>query len=234
MLTLNVEQENTSALSMVGDEYLEQTESVLGEKWKGYTSGRIRLNCTNKMGEIFTDITPTGFSSNSVCTMYTRYDPKVATAVIIPSEILVSYDSNVFLLEVEAENSPKTENLEEIDDWLYGCLKSVYEVSEECSNENWDGYGANPVTRKTYYEAMRLVQILPSRIPKPEILAEPSGEIGLEWYKNKYSVFVISVGGEGVITYAGLFGEGNKTHGTEKFTSQLPENILANIKRVFP
>lgn len=232
MVTLNVERENTSALSMVEDEYLEQTDSALKENWKCYTSGRIRLNCTTKTEGIVTDITPSGFSSNSVCTMYTRYDPVVAE-VIIPSESTVLYDSNVFLLEIAAENSPKTENLEKIDDWLYGCLKSVYEVSEECSNENWDGYGAIPVTKKTYFEAMKLVAMLPSQIPKPEILAEPTGEIGLEWYKNKCSVFVISVGGKGVITYAGLFGEGNKTHGTEKLTGQLPENVLADIKRVF-
>ncbi len=75
--------------------------------------------------------------------------------------------------------------------------------------------------------------MIPLSFLMPEILAEPDGEIGFEWYKDKDSVFVISVSGNNIITYAGLFGTSNKTHGTEYFADELPRIILENIRRLF-
>ena len=69
--------------------------------------------------------------------------------------------------------------------------------------------------------------------PMPQILAEPSSEIGLEWYKGKRLVFAISFSGRNMITYAGIFGI-NKIHGTEYFSDSIPSNVIENIRRLYP
>ncbi len=118
-------------------------------------------------------------------------------------------------------------------DWTDLALEELEKVYEECSEANWDGYGAMPISRETYFEARKLLTMIPLSFLMPEILAEPDGEIGFEWYKDKDSVFVISVSGNNIITYAGLFGTSNKTHGTECFADELPRIILENIRRLF-
>lgn len=119
-------------------------------------------------------------------------------------------------------------------DWTDLALEELEKVYEECSEANWDGYGAMPISRETYSEARKLLRMMPSSLPRPDISAEPDGEITFEWYKEKYSVFVISVGSDNLITYAGLFGESNKIHGTEYFADELPEIICHCIRRLFP
>lgn len=110
--------------------------------------------------------------------------------------------------------------------------KSLNEIYKECSVANWDGYGANPVSKDSVLEALKFVNLLSSSFPMPQILAEPSGEIGLEWYKDKRMVFAISFNGKGRITYAGIFGS-NKIHGTEYFGDSIPSRITDNLRRLY-
>jgi hypothetical protein len=113
-------------------------------------------------------------------------------------------------------------------------LESLTEVYKECSEENWDGYGALPITEDAYREAERLIKSLPltSFIPMPEITPEPNGELGLEWYKENRKTFVVSVSGKNEIVFAGLFGV-NRVHGTEYFGDILPHIIIENLKRLY-
>jgi len=114
-------------------------------------------------------------------------------------------------------------------------LTSLQEVYKDCSMEDWDGYGAQAVTHGAYNEALkliRLLQLLPPAIPLPAIGAEPDGAIGLEWYKAKQQVFVVSVDGNNTITYAGIF-DGNKIHGVWSFGDTLPEVIIENLRRLY-
>lgn len=66
----------------------------------------------------------------------------------------------------------------------------------------------------------------------PEIVAEPTGEIGFEWRRGRGRVFVLSVGGKHRITYAGIFG-GNKIHGSEYFEETLPFVIIQHLRRLY-
>lgn len=125
-------------------------------------------------------------------------------------------------------------DLKGIIDWTNLALEELEKVYEECSEANWDGYGAMPISRATYSKARKLLRMMPSSLPRSDISAEPDGEITFEWYKEKYFVFVISVGSDNLITYAGLFGESNKIHGTEYFADELPEIIRHCIRRLFP
>lgn len=124
-------------------------------------------------------------------------------------------------------------DLKGIFDWTDFALKRLDEVYNECSEANWDGYGAEPVSREAYVEARKLLGMIGPSFPMPEVFVEPDGEIAFEWYKERDLLFVISVGGNNIITYAGLFGKKNKTHGTETFTEKLPGFVVQSIHRVF-
>ena len=124
----------------------------------------------------------------------------------------------------------RSATLGRIDETIY----SLVDVFLECSEEGWDGYDALPITEDAYFEAKKLIECLPltSSIPMPEIVPEPSGEIGLEWSRGKRQVFVVSVSGSNEIIYAGLFGT-NKTHGVEYFGDSLPSMIIENLIRLY-
>ncbi|MCK4817825.1 hypothetical protein KA005_18790 [bacterium] len=118
-------------------------------------------------------------------------------------------------------------------DWTKYALESLNEVYEECSEANWDGYDAAPISLEAYSEASKLLRIIPNSFPMPDILPEPDGGIGLEWYKDRGFSFVISVHGKNIITYVGLFGINNETYGTEDFTDSVPKVLLNGLKRLF-
>ena len=68
-------------------------------------------------------------------------------------------------------------------------LQELYRLSEECSSENWDGYGAQPVDPDSFIEAERFIQALPTTVREPEIAVDPDGEISLEWNSNQERCF---------------------------------------------
>jgi hypothetical protein len=112
--------------------------------------------------------------------------------------------------------------------------ESLFEVYREHSEGRWDGEDAEPITRDAYLEAREFLKLLPTIFPTPDILPEPTGEIAMEWYKDKGRVFVISFGGNGVITFAGMFGRNATIHGTESFEDFIPPTIIDGIRRLFP
>ena len=121
---------------------------------------------------------------------------------------------------------------ETVGKWRREILRNLEEIKEECSVENWDGYGASPVKKDSYNEAVRFIEALPDSLPIPEVDVDPDGEIAFEWDMGRRKVFSVSVGSNNELAYAGLFGS-NKSHGTEYFGNKLPKVILDNILRVF-
>ena len=118
---------------------------------------------------------------------------------------------------------------------LQVALRELAELYRECSKEDWDGYGALPISREVYSEAIRFLRAWwRLSLPVPEIGPEPEGDIGFEWNFGKNKVFVASVHGTNFITYAGLLGAGNKTHGTEAFDGAIPQEVINKILRIHP
>lgn len=111
-------------------------------------------------------------------------------------------------------------------------LQELFELWEECSVENWDGYGAQPIDPDSFYEAERFVLSLPTLVPKPEIHADPDGEVSFEWYIEPRKVFSVSIGRRNEVTFAGLFGT-NKSNGREYFGDEIPKAIMDNLDRLF-
>lgn len=101
----------------------------------------------------------------------------------------------------------------------------------EFSIRGWDGYGAEPVSSEAYAMAKALLETLPVDAPTPEISADPDGEISFDWYRGPDKVFSVSVGGSGMLSYAGLFGR-NNAHGTEWYDGGLPEVVAFNLARL--
>jgi len=114
-------------------------------------------------------------------------------------------------------------------------LKELKDTFDECSSENWDGYNAKPLSVEAYNEAKQILEsLLITSMPLPEIVPEPSGSIGLEWYRDKKHIFIISLAGNKTITYAGIFGEGDRDRGTESFAKDLPSKTRWFLRRLYP
>ena len=111
-------------------------------------------------------------------------------------------------------------------------LYDLYDLLFECTESNWDGYGALPVDLDSFNEASRFIQILPTTIQEPEVSVDPDGEISFEWYLTPKKVFSVSIGARNEITYAGLYGI-NKSYGREYFGDEIPKTILDNLDRLF-
>lgn len=107
----------------------------------------------------------------------------------------------------------------------------LYNAIEECSFNDWDGYGAKAIDELSWEKALWFSQLLPTNVPVPDIYVDSDGEATFEWYIAPRQVFSVTVRGNGELVYAGIFGA-NKTHGTEHLDDELPEVILENIYRV--
>jgi len=108
----------------------------------------------------------------------------------------------------------------------------LWDVILECSVANWDGYGAEPVDFLAINEAFSFLNLLPVGLPLPEIMAEPNGEIGLEWDFGPNKVFVVSIKGNYSLAYAGILGAGSRTKGLESYSEAIPSVIIEGIKRI--
>ena len=122
---------------------------------------------------------------------------------------------------------------ETVDQEVCGKFREALDaLLQECSADNWDGYGAKALQFGSYREALRFVQSLPTTIPVPELAADPDGAIAFEWDNGPRRIFSISVGDSGELIYAGIFGN-SKTHGTEFFEDGIPKILLDHLQRLF-
>jgi hypothetical protein len=111
-------------------------------------------------------------------------------------------------------------------------LKSLAKANEECSVDDWDGYGAKAIDRVSFVNAISFARMLPMHVPVPEIYIDPDGEVTFEWYLGPRRAFNITVTANDKLAFAGIFGV-NKIHGVEYLGDELPETILDSISRIF-
>jgi hypothetical protein len=111
-------------------------------------------------------------------------------------------------------------------------FQDLVDQYESCSRPNWDGQGALPVSQETYCCAYRFVEALPPGVKLPTVGAEPDGHLTLEWYRNPSRVLSVSIGPEGDLHYAALLGSSGKSAGTLAFLGDVPQELLAKIRRI--
>lgn len=112
----------------------------------------------------------------------------------------------------------------------------LQEIYDECSSQNWDGYDAHPVSEETLKQAKKLLDALISEreleLPIPDISADPDGDISFFWRKASRNTLVVSIGANGIISFAGIFGT-SKINGMERFENELPDSIVYNLRRIY-
>jgi hypothetical protein len=111
-------------------------------------------------------------------------------------------------------------------------LDELAEVGRKHSMDGWGGDGTKAVNQTSYSNAVKFALALPSNLMTPEIYVDPDGIITFEWYEDKRRVYSVSIGNQGELSYAGLFGL-NRTCGTEYLTGNVPELVINNVKRVY-
>lgn len=112
---------------------------------------------------------------------------------------------------------------DEIDKLL--ALPQQYRVA------NWNGEGAAPISEAAFHEARTFLQKLPTTFPLPEVVPEPDGYLGLEWYANKWLLYVVSFNGKGALSCSGLIGP-ERTYGTRYMDEGISAGILDDIAKV--
>ena len=111
-------------------------------------------------------------------------------------------------------------------------LNALYEVYQECSSENWDGYRAQAVSESDFKNAIRFLDTLPTVMPRPEISVDPDGEFAFEWYRSPESILTVSIGHFGRLSFAARIGR-KRAHGTDYFADELPAVISENLERLY-
>ena len=112
-------------------------------------------------------------------------------------------------------------------------IDTLLELEPRYHERNWDGEGADPIPNAAVKEARTFLQKLPPSLPWPEVITEPDGYLGLEWYANKRLLYVVSFNGQGALSCSGLFGP-SKTYGTWYMDEGIPGQILSDIARITP
>ncbi|HKT13376.1 MAG TPA: hypothetical protein VJW77_16275 [Terriglobia bacterium] len=116
--------------------------------------------------------------------------------------------------------------------WRETLKDELDEIVRECSEAGWDGYDAEPVSVESVTVAQQLIDALPEHITVPNVVPEPSGEVGLEWRNGAQKYFSLTVSGTELV-YAGIFGGFCKRYGEERFFGALPTAVLQILSQYF-
>lgn len=109
---------------------------------------------------------------------------------------------------------------------------TLEEVLADCSEPNWDGHGARPISAAAAERARSFLDNLPSSLPAPDIVPEVDGELAIEWHLGARRVFSVSIGEHGPLHFAGLFGE-EERHGVEPFDGVVSSEMLGFFRKLF-
>lgn len=128
--------------------------------------------------------------------------------------------------------------LQQINDTVSSTPRSVsvinqlLRVQQECSSDNWDGYGACRVDPRTLDNAKGFMGDLDTFLPAPDICPEPDGEVALEWFGDLGSTISISIGIGDIVSYAAIFPDQHKVNGTDSLENEDKGIIETYIRKV--
>jgi hypothetical protein len=98
-------------------------------------------------------------------------------------------------------------------------LDEVLSVCLESSQEDWDGYGAQPLDFSAVTNALRFYNDHLCLLPFPEVNAEADGDLALSWSGTSGSIFAMSFSKSKNFNFAGVFSDGTRIRGVESVDS---------------
>jgi hypothetical protein len=111
-------------------------------------------------------------------------------------------------------------------------ISQLNELCAECSEDDWDGYGAEAVSETVSLCAEAFIRALPDGMAMPEISAEPDGQIAFDWLPSKTKTFTLSVSSSDRLAYAWIDGS-NRGHAVDLFEGdKLPPRVLGELQRI--
>ena len=98
------------------------------------------------------------------------------------------------------------------------------EAFRECSEANWDGYGADPANELSVEWAGYVLESLPADTPAPDIAFDPHGDVLLEWQSANGGLMSVGIGTAGEVRFA-IRTPTTKLTGIEVFTDGVPPQL---------
>lgn len=111
-------------------------------------------------------------------------------------------------------------------------INKLREFGIECSEPDWDGYEAEPVSETALDRAEIFIRSLPEGVPLPEISVEPDGDISIDWLPTPTKTFSVSIGGTDRLAYAWLDGTDRGHAVARSNNGDVPPRILQEIQRI--
>ena len=105
-------------------------------------------------------------------------------------------------------------------------------AGDEASGEDWDGYGAKPVSPVSIRRARAFIDLFPHNLELPEIFVDPHGEIWMEWQTDRRRVFAVTFPADRIIGYTGLIGS-HSFRGVIGYSYEIPESIISSVNHLF-
>lgn len=116
---------------------------------------------------------------------------------------------------------------------IHSAESELQAIFAKCSNADWDGEGAAPVTERTFQQALRFLLSHPAGLPAPSLSAEHDGSISFDWFGRVGGRVTASVGESSSIPYAAILGPGRVKHGVEQFMGdRIPDDIRDSIRKL--
>jgi hypothetical protein len=112
-------------------------------------------------------------------------------------------------------------------------LSELTKIGRQCSEPNWDGYNANPISAGAIEALEELVRQLPWNSPLPDdVVPEPSGGVGIEWYPHPGRSLIVSSNGHRELSYC-LLVNGQQESNRIFLMNTVPLELSSVITRLY-
>ncbi|MCY3788784.1 MAG: hypothetical protein OXH63_08335 [Gemmatimonadetes bacterium] len=111
-------------------------------------------------------------------------------------------------------------------------LNRLYELAAECTEADWDSYGAEAVSQSAVERSANFIRRLPGGLPLPEIAVEPDGQIALDWSPTSTQTFSVSIGTADRMTCAWVNGTEHGHVVVYSNNGEISLRILQELQRI--
>lgn len=119
--------------------------------------------------------------------------------------------------------------------WKRLLADEAFEIYSECSEPDWDGYDAAPLSEDSVLHARRFINLIPVWTPQPDLVPSPDGWFSFEWRSFPNRILSVTPG-NGVVIYAAALGSQNVHYGRvslEECREKLPPQIAEFLSEYF-